>query len=317
MAVYTEIGDEELRAFVAQYDIGQVSSLIAIAEGVENSNYLLITDRDRYILTIYEKRVRRDDLPFFLGLMTHLAARGVACPVPVAARDGVALREIAGKPAAMVTFLKGVWPRRVWPEHCQALGHALADLHLAGQDFTGARANDLSVASWRGLFAPVAGRADTVKAGLADEVGGEIAALPAAGSFETGSPAPLPSVPGSDDAADGPAPAPEAPSAPDAPEASAPEPDEPEETAALTGSAADNGTDAVADDGGETPAGTGQDGGTAAIDETTDPIALLEGPALEVNAAEFDRSGEGPLIAVVLNDAGSSSLSIRLIPLRI
>jgi len=179
MAVYTEIGDEELRAFVAQYDIGQVSSLIAIAEGVENSNYLLITDRDRYILTIYEKRVRRADLPYFLNLMTHLAARGVACPVPVAARDGVALREIAGKPTAMVTFLKGVWPRRVWPEHCQALGHALAALHLAGQDFTGARANDLSVASWRGLFAPVAGRADTVKAGLAGELDGEIAALEA------------------------------------------------------------------------------------------------------------------------------------------
>ena len=177
MAVYTEISDEELRDFVAVYDIGQVSSLIAIAEGVENSNYLLITDRDRYILTIYEKRVRRDDLPYFLGLMTHLAARGVACPVPVAARDGVALREIAGKPAAMVTFLKGVWPRRVWPEHCQALGNALAELHLAGQDFAGARANDLSVASWRGLFAPVAGRAESVKTGLAGELDGEIAAL--------------------------------------------------------------------------------------------------------------------------------------------
>jgi homoserine kinase type II len=127
VAVYTDISDSDLREFLTAYDVGGLTSVIGIAEGVENSNYLLITERGRYILTIYEKRVRREDLPFFLGLMDHLSRNGVACPTPVPARDGTILQEIAGKPVAMVTFLEGVWPRRVWLEHCQALGTAIAD----------------------------------------------------------------------------------------------------------------------------------------------------------------------------------------------
>ena len=177
MAVYTEIADAELRQFVANYDIGAVVSLIGIAEGVENSNFLLLTDRDRYILTVYEKRVRRADLPYFLGLMKHLSARGLACPTPLAMINGATLAEISGKPAAIVSFLKGVWPRRIWPDHCRGLGATLARLHLAGQDYPDKRDNNLSVASWPALFARIGADADGVKQGLGAELAGELEAI--------------------------------------------------------------------------------------------------------------------------------------------
>src|SRR6202162_4720782 len=152
MAVYTEIGDDELRAFTALYDIGEVLSCKGIAEGVENSNFLLTTERSNFILTLYEKRVAPQDLPFFIALMDHLAHQGVACPTPIRARDGEALRELCGRPAAIVTFLNGRWPLRIEPFHCAALGGALARLHLAGESFAMARANNLGVAGWRPLF---------------------------------------------------------------------------------------------------------------------------------------------------------------------
>ncbi len=177
MAVYTEIADAELDAFVAEYDIGQVVSCKGIAEGVENSNYLLQTDRDSFILTLYEKRVNRDDLPFFLGLMEHLAAKGIACPTPIRGRDGQSLREAAGRPAAIVSFLNGVWVRRPRPEHCAGLGAALAAMHLAGADFKIERPNALSVAGWRTLLESCTERADEVEPGLAEMLAREYEAL--------------------------------------------------------------------------------------------------------------------------------------------
>src|SRR5277367_995022 len=112
MAVYTEVSDDELRAFIAAYDLGAVLSCKGIAEGVENSNFLIVTERGTFILTLYEKRVREMDLPFFLGLMEHLAGKGIACPLPVRTREGATLRRLSGRPAAIVTFLTGMWPRR-------------------------------------------------------------------------------------------------------------------------------------------------------------------------------------------------------------
>ncbi len=179
MAVYTEVSDEELEAFVAGYGIGPVVSCKGIAEGIENSNYLLQTEDRSYILTLYEKRVAPKDLPFFLGLMDHLAARGIACPVPIRDTDGAALRELGGRPAAMVSFLKGMWPRRVTAEHCAALGRAMAEMHTAGADFTMSRPNDLSLAGWTALFATCRDRADEVAPGLADEIAAELADLEA------------------------------------------------------------------------------------------------------------------------------------------
>jgi homoserine kinase type II len=174
MAVYTEVGDDDLERFVAQYDIGKLLACKGIAEGVENSNYLLQTDRGQYILTLYEKRVAKADLPFFLGLMEHLARQGLPCPTPIHGRDGKALRELAKRPAAIVSFLQGMWPRRVTPEHCGPVGEALARLHLAGANFTIKRANALSLAGWRTLFEASRARADEVKKGLGDDIAKEL-----------------------------------------------------------------------------------------------------------------------------------------------
>src|SRR6478736_5026546 len=180
MAVYTDVADDELRAFAALYDLGEVLSCKGIAEGVENSNFLLTTARGNFILTLYEKRVAPQDLPFFIALMDHLAHQGVACPTPVRARDGEALRELCGRPAAIVTFLNGMWPRRIDPAHCAGLGTALARLHLAGESFSMVRPNDLSVAGWRRLFQSCAARAGELQPDLAGELEDELAFLAAA-----------------------------------------------------------------------------------------------------------------------------------------
>ena len=179
MAVYTEVADDELAAFLGEYDVGGAVSFKGIAEGVENSNYLLLTDGPPFIVTLYEKRVAREDLPFFLGLMEHLAARGIPCATPIRGRDGKALRELCGRPAALVSFLNGVWPRRPGPVHCAALGEALARMHLAGADFSLHRPNALALAGWRPLLDACLERADEVADGLADTLGHELAHLEA------------------------------------------------------------------------------------------------------------------------------------------
>ena len=179
MAVYTEVSDEELIAFVAQYDIGEVVSCKGIAEGVENSNYLLRTQHGTYVLTLYEKRVMAQDLPFFLALMEHMAARGIPSPTPLQGRDGKALRRLSGRPSAIVTFLDGMWPRRVTPEHCARVGEVVAQMHLAGAEFRLCRANDLSLTSWRPLLVAASDRADEVKPGLAEELAVDLEELEA------------------------------------------------------------------------------------------------------------------------------------------
>jgi homoserine kinase type II len=179
MAVYTDVADDELRAFIALYEIGEVLSCKGIAEGVENSNFLVTTERGNFILTLYEKRVAPEDLPFFIALMEHLAAHGVACPTPVKGRDGIALRELCGRPAALVTFLAGMWPRRIQPFHCAAVGGALGSLHRAGASFGMTRANDLSVAGWRRLYQGCRSRAAEVQPGLAGELESELALVEA------------------------------------------------------------------------------------------------------------------------------------------
>ncbi len=177
MAVYTAIDREALEGFLAAYDIGRPLELDGIAEGVENSNYRLRTERGCFILTLYEKRVDPEDLPFFLGLMDHLAARGVPCPTPIHGRDGASLRRLCGKPAALVSFLEGKSPQRIHAAHCGALGDALARLHLAGAGFAMRRHNALSVGGWRPLFEACRAEADHVMPGLEDELGRELDTL--------------------------------------------------------------------------------------------------------------------------------------------
>ncbi|GLK79850.1 homoserine kinase [Methylopila turkensis] len=177
MAVYTEVPDEDLAAFLKAYDIGEAVAFKGIAEGVENSNYLLVTTQARFILTLYEKRVERSDLPFFLGLLEHLSAKGLNCPQPVKARDGAVLGELCGRPAALVTFLDGVSVRRPTAAHCAELGRALAELHEAGRGFGLTRPNALSVAGWRALERSARGRGDAVAGGLDALIAQELDAL--------------------------------------------------------------------------------------------------------------------------------------------
>ena len=174
MAVYTDVAADELAEFLSRYDLGELLSYKGIAEGVENSNFLLHTSAGYFILTLYEKRVERDDLPFFLALMTHLASRGISCPLPVKDRSGEALSSLSGRPAAIISFLEGVWPRKPNAAHCAGVGHALARMHLAGRDFPMSRPNALSVMGWRPLFDAAAIRVDEVQPGLAAFITAEL-----------------------------------------------------------------------------------------------------------------------------------------------
>jgi homoserine kinase type II len=177
MAVYTDVSADDLTRFLSVYDIGELLFYKGIAEGVENSNFLVHTSAGNFILTLYEKRVAEDDLPFFLGLMEHLAERGITCPQPVKNRQGGVLGKIAGRPAAIVTFLDGLWIRRPSPSHCSAVGEALARLHLAGADFKQKRANALSIESWRPLYEHAKVCGDSVRKGLCSEIEMELDAL--------------------------------------------------------------------------------------------------------------------------------------------
>src|SRR5215470_14107071 len=174
MAVYTDVAAEELAQFLAGYDIGELLSYKGIAEGVENSNFLVHTSQGSFILTLYERRVAANVLPFFLGLMEHLASRGITCPQPVKNRRGHMLGMVAGRPAAIITFLEGLWIRRPSANHCAALGTALAQLHLAGLDFPLRRANALSVAGWRQIYEHCGARANEVQPNLASFLAREL-----------------------------------------------------------------------------------------------------------------------------------------------
>ncbi len=177
MAVYTEVADEELSAFVARFGIGELRAAKGIAEGVENSNFLIHTSTSFFILTLYEKRVSEGDLPFFLGLMEHLSAKGLVCPRPVKDAKGEALGRLAGRPAAIVTFLDGMSIRRPSAAHCRSVGEALARMHQGGMDYARERKNALSVDGWRPLFEAAAPRADSVAQGLSRQIEVSLAGL--------------------------------------------------------------------------------------------------------------------------------------------
>jgi homoserine kinase type II len=174
MAVYTDVAADELAEFLGHYEIGELLSYKGIAEGVENSNFLLHTSAGYFILTLYEKRVARNELPFFLGLMTHLAKSGIICPEPLKNRSGEALSELAGRPTVIINFLEGIWPRKPNAAHCAGVGQALAKMHLAGRDFPLVRSNALSVSGWRPLFDAAAARADELQHGLRDFLAAEL-----------------------------------------------------------------------------------------------------------------------------------------------
>ena len=180
MAVYTDIAEDDLKWFLTEYDAGSLLSYKGIAEGVENSNFLLHTSKAPLILTLYEKRVEKSDLPFFLGLMQHLSARGLSCPLPLPRRDGALLGSLSGRPAALISFLEGMWLRKPEAKHCREVGRALAQMHVAGDGFELKRPNALSIDGWRTLWEKSEARADEVEPGLQHEIRGELDFLAAA-----------------------------------------------------------------------------------------------------------------------------------------
>jgi homoserine kinase type II len=179
MAVYTDVAFEDLERLLGDYAIGEPKSFKGIAEGVENSNFLLQTTTGDYILTLYEKRVSADDLPFFLGLLDHLAVRGVACPLPVQTKSSARWIELNGRPAAVLTYLDGLSLRRPEPSHCAAIGTALAELHEAGRDFPLQRPNTLSLAGWHTLADATRSDADSVQTSLGELIASSLKALDA------------------------------------------------------------------------------------------------------------------------------------------
>jgi homoserine kinase type II len=180
MAVYTDITDEELADLLADFDLGAPLAFKGIAEGVENSNFLLETEAGRFILTVYEKRVREDDLPFFLGLMRWLAQHGYPSATPMTDRAGETLKRVRGKPCAIISFLSGLSIRRPSAAHCREAGEGLARLHLAADGFPIQRPNDLGQAAWGPMFKKLHGAADDLKPGLAATIEADLARIAAA-----------------------------------------------------------------------------------------------------------------------------------------
>ena len=170
MAVYTHVSAEALVAFLARYDVGELASAKGIAEGVENSNYLVDTTRGRFILTLYEKRVAAGDLPFFLALLDHLDAKGLPVPPAIKDRDGAAIQELEGRPACLIKFLPGVSLSHPTPVQARAAAAALGAMHQALTGFYGARPNTLGVASWRPLLERCGRDLDGIAEGLYDDL---------------------------------------------------------------------------------------------------------------------------------------------------
>jgi len=177
MAVYTNVSDEQLADFLKNYDLGNAISFKGIAEGVENTNFLLETDTGRYILTLYEKRVNTDDLPFFLNLIDHMAKKDIACPTPIAAKDGATLYSCAGRPAALFTFLNGMSVRVPTAHHCARLGTSMAQFHQAGQSFPQERENSFSIAGLRKFYENLAGDLDSIMPNMRTMIEAELECL--------------------------------------------------------------------------------------------------------------------------------------------
>jgi len=180
MAVYTELSESEIKAFLAMYDLPPLAAAEGIRAGVENTNYLLtFADGSKRILTLFEKRVAEADLPFFAGLMQHLASQGIPCPMPVTTKEGAAIERIKNKPAVMVTFLQGKGASVIQNIHMSELGAHMAKMHLAAQNYGCARANALSLKGWKTLFAKIVSRVDTILPDLASELTTELQVLEA------------------------------------------------------------------------------------------------------------------------------------------
>ena len=164
MAVYTHLSENDVTRFLQDYSCGHLQSFVGIAQGVENTNYIITTDRDKYILTIFEARTNPADLPFFFAYMEHLKREGINCPVVIDNKIG----KIKGKAAVLISFLDGanIKSPEISPNLCFQMGEFLARMHVASASFTLNRPNSMSLPTWQALFNRFTFRADQVSEGL-------------------------------------------------------------------------------------------------------------------------------------------------------
>lgn len=168
MAVYTHICEEDLKQTLAVFGLGALVSLRGIPEGVENTNYQITTDKGQFILTLFEKRVNPEELPFYISFMEHLRRQGIPCPAVHETKEGRHVVDIKGKPAILTTFLEGNWPQEITASHCGAIGDLLAKMHTATKSFSIKRRNVLALPAWRSLICACQVSADSLETGLFD-----------------------------------------------------------------------------------------------------------------------------------------------------
>ena len=186
MGVYTDVTQDELERFIAKFAIGDIVTFTAIPQGIENSNFLLVTTIGKFVVTIYERRVDPNDLPFFIGLMHFLSDNGFHCPRPLPNKKGEYLQTLAGKPAAVVSFLNGDSPRKITSAHCKKLGSAMAKMHLIASKYPLSRQNNLALSAWSKDFSKLRTQSDELKPGLSEWIQSELTSL--RGSWPTNLP---------------------------------------------------------------------------------------------------------------------------------
>ena len=170
MAVYTKVSKVGIQSILSKYDVGKLIKYEEIQEGIENSNFKVTTTDGTFILTIYEKRVKEEDLPYFINLMSHLSGNGINCPKPIKDKSGEIFQKISNKKSILVTFLSGNSLKFIDKSHCYELGKNLANFHIKGLKFKGKRENDLNYRSWIKLFRKGIARNDLYKKSLLNEI---------------------------------------------------------------------------------------------------------------------------------------------------
>ncbi|MBL0319590.1 MAG: homoserine kinase [Alphaproteobacteria bacterium] len=184
MAVYTRLSRNDITQFLAQYTLGELREFHPIQEGIENTNYLIITSEGKFILTLFENRVNEKDIPFFIELKKYLASCGIACPKPMIDQDGRLFSVLANKPAVIVSFLHGRGVEHIEGFHLPALGEQLANMHNAVEGFHQTRQNDLSIKGWQQLFDKMATKLNLVDPALESMINKELDFLNVSWDFD-------------------------------------------------------------------------------------------------------------------------------------
>ena len=177
MAVYTDLSDQQVSEFLEDYDLGTLERFEGIAQGVSNSNFHVFTDQGRYILTLFEeRRVNKDDLPFFFAFSAHLSENGISTPRALSDKQGNTIKTLAGKPATILNFLEGrdIPTSELTAAHCRSFGEGLAKIHKASEGFDETCENSMGPSKWKELAANTASRADSFEAGLKDFIAREL-----------------------------------------------------------------------------------------------------------------------------------------------